>query len=581
MYSDSKDEQASRTMTSTMQPHWSILLLTIGFLMLVIGMGGMLLFVSIPGPDDPPAVSARGETLGSIAFGILALGALMFVVGGLVSAWRVTRLIAKRLSTVLIIATLCASGLTAASAAEKPHIIFVMADDMGWGQTGYQNHPVLKTPNLDAMAAGGLRFNRFYAGGPVCSPTRASVLTGRSHDRAGVLSHGYALRLQERTIAQALKDAGYVTGQFGKWHLNGHRGPGAPIFADDPRSPDKFGFDEWVSVSNFFDLNPLMSRSGKFEELQGDSSEVAVAEAVKFLAKHRASGKPMFTVIWFGSPHSPFKALNDDKAGFRDLNEPSANHYGELVAMDHSLGVLRSSLRNLGIADNTLLVFCSDNGGLPGIKPDTVGGLRGNKGTVFEGGIRVPGVIEWPAVIKPRVTSYPACVMDLFPTVADIVGLQESVMTKPLDGVSLKPLFDKEVGERKSPIGFRYQAKRALVTDRYKLLTGNLNGGKFELYDLIADANESRDLSQEHPEIFKSMKQQLLAWNASVDASFAGKDYAEGRLSPPDPEPVNWYDLPQYQPYLADWKQRWEFKGFLNRAKGKAKQTGNGARSGT
>ncbi len=115
----------------------------------------------------------------------------------------------------------------ASAAAEQPHIIFVMADDMGWGQTGYRNHPILKTPNLDKMAAAGLRFERFYAGGPVCSPTRASVLTGRSPDRAGVLTHGYALRLQEKTIAQALKTRGYVTGHFGKWHLNGYKGPGA------------------------------------------------------------------------------------------------------------------------------------------------------------------------------------------------------------------------------------------------------------------------------------------------------------------------------------------------------------------
>ena len=492
----------------------------------------------------------------------------MFIVGCLANAWRVSMLVGKRLFAVVTITLLNQACHAPASAAEKPHIIFVMADDMGWGQTGYQNHPVLKTPNLDAMAANGLRFNRFYAGGPVCSPTRASVLTGRSHDRTGVLSHGYALRLQEKTIAQALKDAGYVTGHFGKWHLNGHRGPGAPIFADDPRSPDKFGFDEWVSVSNFYDMNPLMSRSGKFEEFEGDSSEVAVAEAVKFLNKHHASGKPTFTVIWYGTPHSPFKALDDDKSAFKDLNEASANHYGELVAMDRSLGTLRKSLRELAIADNTLLVFCSDNGGLANIKPETVGGLRGNKGTVFEGGIRVPGVIEWPAVIKPRVTNYPACVMDLFPTVAEIVGLPESVMTKPLDGISLKPLFDNELEGRNSPIGFRYQTKRALVSDRYKLLTGNLASGKFELYDLIADANETRDLGQDKPEIFASMKQKLIDWNTSVDASFNGKDYVEGRLSPPDPEPVNWFDLPQYQPYLGDWKQRWEFKGYLNRAKG-------------
>jgi arylsulfatase A-like enzyme len=454
------------------------------------------------------------------------------------------------------------------ASAETPHIVFVMADDMGWGQTGYRNHPVLKTPNLDAMAANGLRFERFYAGGPVCSPTRASVLTGRSHDRTGVLSHGYGLRLQEKTIAQALQSAGYVTGHFGKWHLNGHRGPGAPIFAEDPRSPGKFGFEEWVSVTNFYDVNPLMSRSGKFEEFQGDSSEIVVAEAVKFLDKHRASGKPMFAVIWYGTPHSPFKALDVDKAAFGELNAASANHHGELVAMDRSLGTLRKSLRDFGLADNTLLVFCSDNGGLPNITPETVGGLRGNKGSVFEGGLRVPGIIEWPTVIKPRVTNYPACVMDLFPTVAEIVGLPESTMTKPLDGLSLEPLFAKELGERQAPMGFRYQTKRALVADRFKLLTNNLNGGKFELYDLIADPKESRDLSTEQPELFARMKQQLLDWNAGMDASFAGKDYPEDRVSPPDPEPVNWYETPQYQPFLAEWKKRWEYQGYLSRAAG-------------
>jgi arylsulfatase A-like enzyme len=237
--------------------------------------------------------------------------------------------------------------------------------------------------------------------------------------------------------------------------------------------------------------------------------------------------------------------------------------------MDRSLGTLRKSLRELAIADNTLLVFCSDNGGLGKIKPDTVGGLRGNKGSVFEGGIRVPGVMEWPAVIKPRVTDYPACVMDLFPTVADIVGLPESVMIKPLDGISLKPLFDSQIKERKSYIGFRYRSKRALVNDRYKLLSNNLADGKFELYDLIEDVKESRDISHEEPQRFAEMKQQLIDWNASVDASFAGRDYAPGNVTPADPRPVNWFELPQYQPYLDRWKQRWEFRGYLHRAKGK------------
>ncbi|MCA9008756.1 MAG: sulfatase-like hydrolase/transferase [Planctomycetaceae bacterium] len=450
-----------------------------------------------------------------------------------------------------------------AAEASRPHIIFVMADDMGWGQTGYRGHPMLETPNIDTMASNGLRFERFYAGGPVCSPTRASVLTGRSHERTGVLSHGYALRTQERTIAQALKQAGYVTGHFGKWHLNGHRGPGVPIFANDPHAPSGFGFDEWVSVSNFYDVDPLMSRAGKFEQLKGDSSDIAVNEAVKFLEQHLPRGMPMFAVIWFGTPHSPFKALDGDKAAFRDLNEASRNHYGELVAMDRSIGTLRAKLRELDIADDTLLVFCSDNGGLPGITPDTVGGLRGFKGSVFEGGIRVPGIIEWPSTIQPRVTNYPACVMDLFPTVADLVDLPEHVMTKPVDGLSLKPLFEQEITARRAPIGFRYQKQRAWVDDRFKLLTEDSSGGKFQLYDLIADPQEVHDLSEKEPEVFARMNASFRVWDATMDASFQGRDYADGKVSPPDPEPVNWYDTPQYQPYLAEWEQRWEFKRYL------------------
>ena len=459
-----------------------------------------------------------------------------------------------------------ASGPLVANEVGQPNIIFVMADDMGWGQAGYRNHPILKTPNLDAMAANGLRFERFYAGGPVCSPTRASMLTGRSHERAGVLTHGYALRTQEKTIAQALRGAGYVTGHFGKWHLNGHRGPGVPILAEDPYSPGKFGFDEWVSVSNFYDVDPLMSRRGKFEEFKGDSSEIAVAEATKFLDKHSQAGKPMFAVIWFGSPHSPFKALGEDRVAFQDLNEASANHHGELVAMDRSIGTLRAKLRDLGIDKNSLLVFCSDNGGLPEIKPDTVGGLRGNKGSVYEGGIRVPGIIEWPSVISPRITNYPACVMDLFPTIADIVGLGQNTMIKPIDGVSLKPLFSQEIAQRQSPIGFRYMKKRALVDDRYKILTDNLEADNFQLYDLVVDKNETHDLSTEQPEVFARMKKQLLDWNATVDASFLGKDYSEEKVTPPDPPSTDWFTTPEYKPFLEQWKQRPEYQAYLKNA---------------
>jgi arylsulfatase A-like enzyme len=279
----------------------------------------------------------------------------------------------------------------------------------------------------------------------------------------------------------------------------------------------------------------------------------------------------MFAVVWFGSPHGPWKALDADQAAFSDLEEKSSQHYGELAAMDRSLGTLRAKLRELHLAEKTLLVFCSDNGGLPGISPASTGGLRGFKGSVYEGGIRVPGILEWPGVIQPRVTNHPACVMDLFPTVVDLLGLPESVMVKPVDGISLRPLFQAETGPRSHPIGFRYHDMRALVDNHHKVLTNNLAEGSFELYDLQADPHETRNLATEQPERLQAMKQKLLAWDATVDASFSGKDYPEGKVSPPDPESVNWFETSAYKPYLEEWKQRWEYKNYLERPPGYVK----------
>ena len=246
----------------------------------------------------------------------------------------------------------------------RPNIVLIMSDDQGWGQTGYYDHPILKTPNLDAMERNGLRFDRFYAGAPVCSPTRASVMTGRSNDRCGVFSHGCPLCLQEKTIAQAMQSAWYSTGHFGKWHLSGFMGPGAPILEENPRHPGHFGFDHWLSVTNFFDRDPLMSRLGSFEEFEGDSSDVAMEQAIHFIRTEHARGNPFFTVIWYGTPHSPWIAGEDDKVDFAQLSDIEQNHYGELVAMDRSIGALRLALRELQIEEDTLVWFNSDNGGI-------------------------------------------------------------------------------------------------------------------------------------------------------------------------------------------------------------------------
>lgn len=457
----------------------------------------------------------------------------------------------------------------------RPNIVLVMTDDQGWGQAGYYGHPVLETPHLDAMAAAGLRLDRFYAGAPNCSPTRATVLTGRSNDRTGVFDHGHALRLQEKVLPQALRDAGYATGHFGKWHLNGYIGPGVPILADDPHHPGHFGFDEWLSVTNFFDRDPMMSRGDRWQQMTGDSSEVVVAEALDFMNRQAAAGRPFFAVIWYGSPHSPWLATEADRAPFGDLSEESQHHYGELRAMDRSLGTLRSGLGEIGVAGNTLLWFNSDNGGLPRVTPDTVGGLRGFKNSLYEGGLRVPAVIEWPGTIEPgRVSAYPASTVDVFPTLAAIAGLPESTWLEPQDGRSLLPLFAEDLDRRDEPLGFRHTGRGAWIDNRWKLVATDLETESFELYDLARDAEESTDLFEREPEVAGRLVAALREWNASVERSALGADYPEGQVSPDHPGPRIWMTHPDYEPYIEQFYERSEYRGRIDRARARPRAGG-------
>jgi arylsulfatase A-like enzyme len=457
------------------------------------------------------------------------------------------------------------TGCAGQTGQPRPNIILLMADDQGWGQTGYYNHPVLKTPNLDAMAESGLRLDRFYAGAPVCSPTRASVLTGRANDRTGVPSHGHALRLQEKTIAEALKAEGYATGHFGKWHLNALRGPGVPIFRDDPNGPAAFGFDRWVSVTNFFDVDPLMSDQGEFKEFKGTSSEVIVSEALKFIRANVEAERSFFVVIWDGSPHSPWVAGDEDSEPFSQLDPRSRAHYGELVAFDRSVGILRETLRELDAAENTILWYCSDNGGLPRIEPSTTGGLRDFKGSVWEGGLRVPSIIEWPAVIKARISDHPASTMDIFPTLVDILSLPQSVMGDPVDGISIKSLFTREVTEREVPIPFRFRDQGALIDNNFKLVATSRKEQAFELYDLEKDPGESSDISGDYPEVFEDMISEFQEWSATVDASVQGRDYPEGKVSEDHPESHFWMEDPRYEPYLDEWVKKPEYERYIRR----------------
>lgn len=451
---------------------------------------------------------------------------------------------------------------------KRTNFVLLMADDLGWGQTGYYDHVILRTPNLNAMASNGLRFDRFYAGGPVCSPTRATILTGRTHDRTGVYDHGYALRKQERTLPQALREKGYATGHFGKWHLNGLRGPGVPILSKYPNGPSDFGFQKWLSVSNFFDLNPLMSREGKIEEFLGDSSEIIVKESLRFIENQVKADLPFLAVIWYGTPHSPWMALKKDEKHFQSLNSNSKAHYSELRAMDRSIGTLRSGLRKMKVEKETLLWFCSDNGGLPKIEPSTTGILRDFKGSLYEGGLRVPAVVEWPEKINdPRITSYPAGAVDIFPTIAEIADLPEKSMLYPIDGESLMPLFGEALKERSKPLVFSSRGRMAVIDNQWKLISQPLGDRrKLEMFDLSLDPSESNDLFRPNHWKAKELRSHLLAARKSISDSVKGLDYAEKKVMDQPPR-IFWTEVPQYKKYFSDWKNRPEYKKRLRNEK--------------
>ena len=451
------------------------------------------------------------------------------------------------------------------SSGTKPNIILCMADDQGWGDMAYNGHPILKTPNYDAMAASALRFDRFYAAAPVCSPTRGSVMTGRHPNRFGCFKWGHTLRPQELTIAEALRTAGYVTGHFGKWHLGS-------VCKGSPVNPGASGFDEWFSAPNFFDNDPILSLEGIAVQTKGESSMVTVDAAIEFIRKHAGSPKPFLAVVWFGSPHNPHKAIERDRTLYEDQAEKLQNFYGEITGMDRAFGKLRRQLRELNIHENTILWYCSDNGGLPNV--GSTGG-RANKGKVYEGGLRVPAILEWPARIpNPRVTAVPCNTSDIYPTLLEIAEVKMKNQP-PLDGISLISLIDGKMKVRPKPMGFWDHPTGGIGTPSKKLMSELLElqktgrevddssrlrldagqitkrypegsfpghaawmdwpwklhrietkkGLEFELYNLAKDPQEKNDLCLQNTEHLDLMKGQLEEWQRSVVRSLNGQDY--------------------------------------------------------
>jgi arylsulfatase A-like enzyme len=457
-----------------------------------------------------------------------------------------------------------------APAADPPNVVLVMADDQGWGDMAYNGHPHLKTPHFDAFAKEGIRFDQFHAAAPVCSPTRGSVMTGRTPNRYGCFQWGHPLRPQEVTVAQVLKTAGYRTGHFGKWHLGSVQAAGEV-------TPGKCGFDEWVSAPNFFDLDPVLSDKGKAVPFKGDSSDVTADLAVKFIRDCAAKKQRFLAVVWFGSPHAPHKALEEDRTPYAGRPAEEQHFLGEITAMDRAFGRVRKEIKDLGLRDNTLLWYCSDNGALP--KVGSSGGRRGQKAAIYEGGLLVPGLLEWPAAVRaPRVIAAPCVTSDIYPTVLDVTGAK-AARQPPLDGVSLVPLLQGKAEQRGKPIGFwnhptpgvgtpaklwmdelyadqkagrepadparlfanagkigpphpldHFPGHAAWLDGHWKLHrieNAKTGGVRWELYDLAADPKESRDLMAAEPTRTAAMRKELTAWLESVVRSLNGEDYAK------------------------------------------------------
>ncbi|TWT38748.1 sulfatase family protein [Blastopirellula retiformator] len=450
---------------------------------------------------------------------------------------------------------------------ERPNVILVMADDQGWGDVSYNGHKAIKTPQLDQAAAEAVRFDRFYAAAPVCSPTRCSVLTGRNPNRSAVYAWGWPIRPQEITLAERLKAAGYTTAHFGKWHLGSVRN-------DSPVNPGQNGFDRWVSAPNFYDNDPVLCDQGKAVKFKGESSDVTGDLAIDWIREQAESDKPFFAVVWFGSPHSPHVAADADRQLYEDSPKKFQDYYGEITGIDRAYGKIRSTLKELGIRDNTILWYCSDNGADKA--KGSAGPFRQKKGSIYEGGLLVPGILEWPARFpQPESTEMRVTTCDIFPTVLAAAGLSPDAQ-RPLDGVNLLPLLAEKSDKRPSPIAFWQTPNRGVSTpsDQWmkSLMAKQESGGdlpadevsvnaaqlpsppistesfpghaaltdgdwklhrienakgavKFELYDLANDPYEKETVLTQYPDVAGKLKKLQNDWQTSVVNSLNGADY--------------------------------------------------------
>jgi len=457
-------------------------------------------------------------------------------------------------TSVLLITVFLIAGCARPEQVERPpNVLMIMIDDLGWTDLHIQGNERLETPIIDQLAAEGMRFTDNYAAAPVCSPTRAAIMTGQSPARLGITNHvsrnqdrfrpeGASLRAAEMinyleldyvTLAERLKEADYATAFIGKWHLSGLRSEMSTV--EPARRPQFQGFDVNIGgvafggPPSYFDPyeNPTIEDREEGEYLTYRLAD----ETMGFMEEHQ--DEPFFVALWPYTVHWPMEAPQElvdkyaDRPGFEDYGDgiESATRYAAMIeAMDDAIGRVLAKLDELDLAEETLVIFTSDNGAYGGVTD--LSPLRGVKGHLYEGGIRVPLIVRWPGQVEAGTLSgEPVISMDFFATILDVAGL-EATPGVPLDGESLLPhLLDRSPLEREA-IYFHYpnyafhsenRLGSAIRMGDYKLINF-YDDDSVELYDVVNDLSEERDLSSQMPEVAAEMKADLAAWLKSSGA---------------------------------------------------------------
>ena len=421
--------------------------------------------------------------------------------------------LASGLCAILVLQCHCWIAL-AATHRTQPNFVVILADDQGWGDLSLNGNSNLDTPNIDSLAKSGAQFERFFVS-PVCSPTRAEFLTGRYHPRGGVrgvTTGAERLNLDEKTIANTFKAAGYATGAFGKWH-NG---------SQYPYHPNGRGFDTYYGFTsghwgNYF--NPVLEQNGQLVRGTGFVTDDLTDHAMAFIEAHRQ--EPFFCYIPFNTPHSPMQVPDrfydkfkgaELKQRNRDPKREDPEFTRAALAMceniDWNVGRILNRLETLDLTENTIVVYFSDNG------PNSWrwnGGMKGRKGSTDEGGVRSPLLVRWPGNIPAGIRiSQIAGAIDLLPTLADLAGIRITG-TKPLDGITLKPLLTGSKATWPDRMIFSHWSGRVSVrTQHHRLDTSE------QLFDMVNDPGQTKDVSEALPAEAERLRKAVSDWKEQL-----------------------------------------------------------------